>query len=163
MHHTRPIQKSKLMTFFLPILARRPMFKRHMHETLERRISRFFAWQFCTETFMFNASSSKPISSISETAKHTLRSTRQPKSFEVAPHIKTVSFHFQTSVCGIKWNITKKKTVLWISKNGTSCMWASETGWSCVSCWGASELDHHLHKTSKRHICPKPWKVQVFQ
>ena len=38
----------------------------------------------------------------------TLRSTRQSKSLEVAPHIKAVSFHFQTSVYGIKCNITKK-------------------------------------------------------
>ena len=52
----------------------------------------------------------------------TLRSTRQSKSLEVAPHIKAVSFHFQTSVYGIKCNITKKKTVLLISKKGTSCV-----------------------------------------
>ena len=54
---------------------------------------------------MFNISFSKPISSISG---GTLRSTRQPKSFKVAPYIKTVSFHFQTSIYGIKCNIAKK-------------------------------------------------------
>ena len=82
----------------------------------------------------------------------------QPKFFELAPIIKAVLFHFQILVYGciygIKCNIAKKKTVLLISKKGTTS----------VSFWdGLSKIDHHLPKTSKRHICPKPWKVQVFQ
>ena len=80
--------------------------------------STFLFGSLAYRLFMFNISFSKPISSISG---GTLRSTRQPKSFKVAPYIKTVSFHFQTSIYGIKCNIAKK-TVLLISKKGTCCV-----------------------------------------
>ena len=53
----------------------------------------FFVWQFSIETFMFNASSSKPNSS---TSWGTLHFTRQPRSYEVAPDLR--QFHFQTLI-----------------------------------------------------------------
>ena len=86
-----------------PGCGRRPMFGRHMHDSLERHISHFFVWQLSVEIFMFNISSSKPISSSSETHS----SLQKTKSFEVAPHIKAVSFHFQTLVYGIKYHIAR--------------------------------------------------------
>ena len=88
-----------------PGCGRRPMFGRHMHDSLERHIGHFFVWQLSVEIFMFNISSSKPISSTSETHSSLQKAA---KSFEVAPHIKAVSFHFtdlgiwyQVSYCKI--------------------------------------------------------------
>ena len=53
------------------------------------------------------------------------------------------------------------------SQRKVQAAWASETGWSCVSCWdlchGPPSLSIIEHNTSERHICPKPWKVEVFQ
>ena len=51
----------------------------------------FFVWQFSIETFMFNASSSKSISS----TRGTVHFTRQPRSCEVAPTLRR-QFHSQT-------------------------------------------------------------------
>ena len=70
---------------------------------------------------MFNISSSKPMSSISETL-FAPQGSQNLNLLKLLPNIiKAVSFHFQTSVYGIKCNITKK-TVLLISKKGTSCV-----------------------------------------
>jgi len=60
--------------FFLPV---GPMFGRHMHQTLERRISHFFVWQLSMENFIFNISSSKAISSISETHSSLQRAAKK--------------------------------------------------------------------------------------
>ena len=53
------------------------------------------------------------------------------------------------------------------SQRKVQATWASEISWSCVSCWdlhdGLPILSIIKHKTSERHICPKPWKVEVFQ
>ena len=59
-----------------------------------------------------------------------------------------------------------KRPCCW-SQRKVQAAWASETGWSCVSCWdlchGPPSLSIIKHNTSERHICPKPWKVKVFQ
>ena len=53
------------------------------------------------------------------------------------------------------------------SQRKVQAAWASKTGWSCVRCWdlchGPPSLSIIEHNASERHICPKPWKVEVFQ
>ena len=79
---------------------------RHMHETLERRISHFFLLGSSAKRFSCSISVLQNLSH--QLAKHTLRSRRQPKKIEVAPHKKkAVSFHLQTSVYGIKYHIAR--------------------------------------------------------
>ena len=102
---------------------------------------------------MFNISFSKPISSISG---GTLRSTRQPKSFKVAPYIKTVSFHFQTSIYGINCNIAKTKCAVDLKERHKLCdFWDGlklRELLRCIPAWSsfAQNLEKaHLPKTMK--------------
>ena len=101
---SKPCQYKKQISdfFFLPV---GPMFGRHMRETLERCISHFFVWQLSIKIFMFNISSSKPISSTSETHSSLQKAA---KKNEVAPHKKgsfvsfaDLSIWYQVSHCKI--------------------------------------------------------------
>ena len=93
----------------------------------------------------------------------TLCSTRQPKSesFEVAPHIKAVSFHFQTSVYGIKCNIAKKNCAVDLKERHKLCelLRRVEASWAAKEHPSLIIICTKPRKDSKRHICPKPWKV----
>ena len=80
------------------------MFKRHMHETLEVGASVvFFVWQLINFA-------GKP-----------LFAPCSQNLLTVAPNIKTVSFHFQTSIYGIKCNIARKNCAVDLKERHTLC------------------------------------------
>ena len=70
---------------------------------------------------MFNISSSKPMSSISETL-FAPQGSQNLNLLKLLPNIiKAVSFHFQTSVYGIKCNITKKNCAVDLKERHKLC------------------------------------------
>ena len=94
----------------------------------------------------------------------TLRSTRQSKSLEVAPHIKAVSFHFQTSVYGIKCNITKNNCAVDLKERHKLCELVIRAEASCAEAHpsliiirtkprkGTSAQNHEKSKFSSRKL-----------
>ena len=164
MHHTVPTQ-SKLVTFFsfrhlpggrcLNVIYTKPWKGASVN---------FFVWQFNIQTFMFNASSSKPISSISETHSSLHKAAKIWIFWSCSPY---KSSFISLSDLGIWYQVQyyKKNCAVDLKQRHKLCelLRRVEASWAAKEHPSLIIICTKPRKDSKRHICPKPWKVQVFQ